>query len=115
MTKVDFSYHRPGWTSCKRTQEYLAKTEIETKKEQNAKKETLQFADAKKLLKTVNTLFAAKGKKIVKIDMKKEKPDDETLQKLIIGPTGNLRAPTLIKGKSMIVGFNAEMFDEALK
>ena len=59
-------------------------------------------------------MYAAKGKKVVHIDLKKEKPDDEILTKMVLGPTGNLRAPTLRKGKTLIVGFNAEMYDELL-
>ena len=62
----------------------------------------------------MNHLYAAKGKKVVHVDLKKEKPDDEILTKMVLGPTGNLRAPTLRKGKTLIVGFNAEMYDELL-
>lgn len=32
--------------------------------------------------------------------------------KLVLGPTGNLRAPTLRVGKKLIVGFNQEMYEE---
>ena len=30
--------------------------------------------------------------------------------KLVLGPTGNLRAPTLRLGKKLVVGFNEEMY-----
>ena len=112
MAKIDFSYHRPGWKTCGKTQEYLAEAEIETKTEINAKKETLKFEDAKELIAKANKLYVAKGKKITTIDLKKESPDDETLQKLVLGPTGNLRAPTLVKGKNLIIGFNEEMYGD---
>ncbi len=62
------------------------------------------------MVKQVNQLYVAKGKKVVTIDLKKEKPDEATLQKLLLGPTGNLRAPTLRKGKTLIVGFEPEMY-----
>jgi arsenate reductase-like glutaredoxin family protein len=48
---------------------------------------------------------------VVHVDLRKEKPDMETLKKIILGPTGNLRAPTLRKGKTLIIGFNQEMYD----
>jgi hypothetical protein len=32
----------------------------------------------------------------------------------MLGPTGNLRAPTLRAGKTVIVGFNEEVFSEHL-
>ncbi len=30
----------------------------------------------------------------------------------MLGPTGNLRAPTLLKGKTVIVGFDADKYAE---
>jgi len=65
------------------------------------------------LLKGVDQLYVAKGKKVVHFHLKRDKPDTETLQKLILGPTGNLRAPTLRRGKTLIVGFNKEMYEQA--
>ncbi len=44
--------------------------------------------------------------------MKKDPPDSETLTKLLLGPTGNLRAPTLRKGKTLVVGFNSEIYEQ---
>lgn len=44
--------------------------------------------------------------------MKKDKPDDETLQKLLLGPTGNLRAPVLRTGKTLLVGFHEETYQQ---
>ncbi len=28
----------------------------------------------------------------------------------MLGPTGNLRAPTIVRGKTVLVGFNEEAF-----
>lgn len=58
----------------------------------------------------MNEIYAAKGKKVVHVDVKKERPDAETLSKLLLGPTGNLRAPTLRKGKTLVVGFDEETY-----
>ena len=56
----------------------------------------------------------AKGKKIVTFDMKKSPPDDDTLAAHLLGPTGNLRAPTLRKGRTLLVGFSEEAYREVL-
>lgn len=98
--------------SCGRTQEFLAQTGVEAKEEVNAKKERLGEKDALALAKTVNDIYVAKGKKVVHLNIKKDKPDKATLVKLLLGPTGNLRAPTLRKGKTLVVGFNAETYQE---
>ena len=71
-------------------------------------------AAALKLAKAANEIYVAKGKNVVRLDMKKDKPSNDELKKLIVGPTGNLRAPTLRIGKKLIVGFNEEMYQQVL-
>jgi len=64
------------------------------------------------LLKGVNELYAAKGKKVVHVNLKKDSPTEAELMKLVLGPTGNLRAPTIRKGKTLMVGFNEETYEK---
>ena len=111
MPNVDWSYHRPGWKTCVKTQEFLANADITPKTEINAKKETYQKQQALKLVEAANHLFVARGKKVVELNLKKDALSETEIFKLILGPTGNLRAPTLTCGKKMIVGFNAEMYE----
>ena len=64
------------------------------------------------MLDGVSTLLVAKGKNVKRVNLKKERPDDETLIGLLLGPTGNLRAPTMKVGKTMLVGFNEQVYEE---
>jgi arsenate reductase-like glutaredoxin family protein len=48
---------------------------------------------------------------VVELNLKKDAPTETEVLKLILGPTGNLRAPTLRCGKKLIVGFNDEMYE----
>lgn len=68
--------------------------------------------DALDLVKKVNEVYAAKGKKVVHVNMKKDKPTEDELSKILLGPTGNLRAPALRKGKILIVGFDEQTYDK---
>lgn len=68
--------------------------------------------DAIQLTKQVNEIYAAKGKNVVYVNLKKDKPDREALKKILLGPTGNLRAPTLRKGKTLIVGFDEATYEK---
>ena len=70
--------------------------------------------EALALLKTASTLYVAKGKKVTRVDLKKDRPSDDELAKMILGPTGNLRAPTVRRGKTLLVGFNTDMYTEVL-
>ena len=59
-------------------------------------------------------IYASKGKQVVHLDLKRDKPDAATLKGLLLGPTGNLRAPTLRKGRTLIVGFNEATYEKLL-
>lgn len=63
---------------------------------------------------SASKLISAKGKKVTTVDLKKESLSDEEITKLMLGPTGNLRAPTLVKGKTVIVGFDQETYENIL-
>jgi hypothetical protein len=65
-------------------------------------------AEALTLANSVSRIVVAKGKKIVSFDMKNNRPADEVLLARLLGPTGNLRAPTMRIGQSLFVGFNEE-------
>ena len=70
--------------------------------------------DALSLVESVSHLIAAKGKKVVRFDMKRDAPDQDTLLSHMLGPTGNLRAPTLRRSKTLIVGFDEDVYRELL-
>ena len=78
----------------------------------NARKDAIGRDAALALLKGINEIYVAKGKKVVHVSLKKKRPDDDELVKLMLGPTGNLRAPTLRQGKTLVVGFNGELYSE---
>jgi arsenate reductase-like glutaredoxin family protein len=81
----------------------------------DARKSTLKEKEALALASEVDEIFASKGKQVVHLDLKKEKPDKATLLGLLLGPTGNLRAPTLRKGRTLIVGFDEATYGKVLK
>ena len=101
--------------TCGKTQGYLAKKGIQTTEEVNASKTKMGEKEALELARQADELYAAKGKKVVHIDLKKEKPDRATILGLMLGPTGNLRAPTLRKGKTLIIGFDEETYSKLLR
>jgi hypothetical protein len=70
--------------------------------------------EALHLAKSAGRVVAAKGKKVVVFDMKKTPPDDDTLAAHLLGPTGNLKAPTLRVGETLLVGFGEEAYKQVL-
>lgn len=70
--------------------------------------------DALRLAGEVCTVIVAKGKNVVRFSMRKGRPDDATLLAHLLGPTGNLRAPAIRKGTTLIVGFEEAAYERLL-
>ena len=81
----------------------------------DAKKTTLKETEALALVREVDEIYASKGTQVVHLDLRKEKPDKAALLGLLLGPTGNLRAPTLRKGRTLLVGFDEVSYAAVLK
>lgn len=114
-TRIDWMYFRKSCTTCKKAKEFLDANEIVVKDTTDAIKIRKGRDEALELAKTVNAIVVVKGKKKVVFDLKKDKPDDDTLVAHLLGPTGNLRAPTARVGKTLYVGFTDETYADLVK
>ncbi len=92
--------------TCVKAQEFLGKTPVTTVEQIDARKKKMPADDALALAKQVDRIVAAKGSKVVTLDLKTDKPDAEALKAVLLGPTGNLRAPTFRVGRTLVVGFH---------
>ncbi len=72
-------------------------------------------ADAIKLAGAASRVICAKGRSVVEFDMNSDPPSQADLLKHMLGPIGNLRAPTIRVGKTVLVGFDEETYRSALK
>ena len=72
------------------------------------------MAEATALVEQADRLVVAKGKKLTELDLNLESPSEELVAKLMLGPTGNLRAPTLRVGRTLVVGYNENVMAETL-
>ena len=68
--------------------------------------------DAAEIAQGSSRVYVAKGKKLDVFDVKKSDLEDVVAK--MLGPTGNLRAPTMRIGKTTVVGFNEETFSDVL-
>lgn len=68
--------------------------------------------DAQALAKAASKLIVAKGKKVSEFKAGAT-VSDEAIDAML-GPTGNLRAPTVRVGKTLVVGFNEESYGSVL-
>ena len=67
---------------------------------------------AQELIKGATKVVVMRGKKVTVFDLIKEKPTEAEMLAVMLGTTGNLRAPTVVRGKTVLVGFNADIYGD---
>jgi len=67
-------------------------------------------SDAAALARAASKVYVAKGKTVQ--EWKPAGKPGADLLTAMLGPTGNLRAPCLRTGRTLIVGFNEELYTE---
>jgi arsenate reductase-like glutaredoxin family protein len=100
--------------TCAKTQGFLARHKVAVASQTDAKKATIKGDAALGILKDVDEIYAAKGRQVVHVDLRRDKPSRADLLGVLLGPTGNLRAPTLRKGRTLVVGFDEATYKRLL-
>lgn len=96
--------------SCVKAQGFLSKNKVSVEETIDAKKDRRGSEAALELAKSAKKVIVGRGKNVTTFDMKKDSPDDDTLLSHLLGPTGNLRAPTARIGDTLLVGFSEEAY-----
>lgn len=78
----------------------------------DARKEALAGEEAWKLLTGVSEIIVASGKKCLRFDPRQNSKEEILHQTL--GRTGTLRAPTLLVGDRLLVGYNEALYTQFL-
>lgn len=100
--------------TCTRAQEFLVRNKLEIDETVDARKTSMGFKEVLTLAAQVDEIYTCKGSKVVHTKLKQNKLGDEALAGLMLGPTGNLRAPTIRKGKVLLVGFDESTYKQIL-
>ncbi len=99
--------------TCTRTQEVLGQDYNGAKEVVSANKTRLPLEKAMDLISGVDEIYSAKQTKVQHLNLK-DKPSKDEIASFILGPTGNLRAPAIKSGKTLIVGFNKELLEKLI-
>lgn len=80
----------------------------------NASKERIGADDLDRVFAGASKVVVAKGKKVQTFEPSKKDFDREAFVGAVLGPTGNLRAPAVRTGKTWLIGFHEDAYDERL-
>jgi arsenate reductase-like glutaredoxin family protein len=111
---IAWQYTRRPCETCQRAAAYLTAAGVTPGRTVNAVKVRYGPADALALLAGAEKLIAVRGKKVETFVLGDGRPDDDTLLAKVMGPTANLRAPTIVVGTTVVVGFSPDAYDAVL-
>lgn len=80
----------------------------------NARKERLDAGATRALLSSVSDVVAVKGKKTLRFSLDASATPSDDVFAAVMGPSGNLRAPALRVGTTLLVGFRPDLYEEIL-
>lgn len=84
----------------------LERSGVAVKETRQARKEPLSDDEMRKMLRRVSRVVIARGRKADEYAAKDVSPD------MVKGRSGSVRAPLLIRGKKMLVGFSADTLED---
>lgn len=90
----------------------MSEKKVEIAVEEDARKKSYSGEAALQLLAEGEKVCVAVGKKVVEFDP--ATMDRDLFLKKVVGPSGNLRAPTVRVGKVFYVGYHPEMYKTLL-
>lgn len=112
MAAIDWYYFRRNCSTCARTDEFLAAHQLDPADRTNATRK-LQRDDALRLAGEADRLIAIKRGAVDTLDLTAD-PGEDAVLPLMLGPTGNLRAPLLKVGATLLIGFDESIYRDIL-
>lgn len=115
MKSIDWLYQRKNCETCAKAQDFIARHQIAIKQAVDARKDRLDPPQAMKLAARMDEIYVTRGRKVLHFNMKQKAPDKRELAAVLIGPSGNLRAPAMVLDKTLVVGFDEDTYDKVFK
>ncbi len=112
---VDWHYHRLNCETCSKAKAFLDEHAISVRDTVNARKESIEPDAAFSMLQQIDQLHVVRGSKVYDFTLSNLPAQRAELEPFIIGRSGSLRAPTVRVGRTMIVGFERQLFERVLK
>ena len=81
----------------------------------SSRKDVVDEGNVDSLLDGVTDVYSTRNRKVVHLNIKKEKPEREDVLALLMGRSGTLRAPVIKHQSTLIVGFDEETYAKVLQ
>ena len=108
---IEWYYQRAGCTACAKAQEFLRDFDLEVREQVDARRTRIGPSDVAKVVKGADVALVSDGRSVRRYELSKAHDRSDMLARMV-GPTGNLRAPTLKRDGLVVVGFHADSMRE---
>lgn len=108
---IEWYYQRAGCTACAKAREFLADYELDIREQVDARRTRIGPSDVGKVVKDADLLLVSDGRSVRRYELKRAHDRSDMLARMV-GPTGNLRAPTLKRNGLVVVGYHADSMRE---
>ena len=115
IVSIDWYYHRVGCTACKRAHDFLAGYELVVRERVDARRTRIGPSGFADVVKGAKTVLVSNGRSLARFDLSARDCDRGALYARMVGPTGNLRAPTLRRDGLVVVGYHRDSIKELVK
>ena len=115
IVSIDWYYHRVGCTACRKAQDFLGDYELVVRERVDARKTRIGPSALADVVDGAKTVLVSNGRSVARYDLKPGKRDRGEMFARMVGPTGNLRAPTLKRGGLVVVGYHADSMKELVR
>lgn len=112
---IDWYYHRNGCTACRKAAAYLEGYELAVREKVDARRTRIGPSALAKVVEGAKTVLVSDGRSVTRHDPREGESERKAMYARMVGPTGNLRAPTLRRGDLVVVGFHEKSIGELVK
>lgn len=110
--RIDWFYQRNHCESCERARDFLSRHDVPTRLIDDARVTRFDRNAVVDMLREIDRVVATRGPAIRDVSLTDPQNSGDEVTKLLIGPSGNLRAPTLRIGRTLIVGFSQPLYEQ---
>lgn len=112
---IDWYYHRLGCAACRKAQDFLSDYELVVRERVDARKTRIGPSALADVVKGAKTVLVSNGRSVARFELAPGSRQRGEMFARMVGPTGNLRAPTLKRGGLVVVGYHADSLKELVK
>lgn len=113
---ISYAFFRKNCKTCEKALGHLEGLGVELPENtEDARKIRKSQEELVALANKHKRIISTKGSKVIEVDIKKEKPTPAALLGLMVGPSGNLRAPTISVSGTLLIGFTPDTYDQVLQ